>query len=190
LTGVHQVANAGVALAVLRQIEKLDYLIAWTAYGEGMGMGMVRWPARLQQIERGPLLGLLPEGSRLWVDGGHNEAAAVALAAQMKTWKKQGDMPLHIVVAMMQTKRAADFLKQLAPLSDTVVTTEIDSESKCWPASELAALATQNGAGTVQSAPDLTHALKTIAANGKPGRVLICGSLYLAGAALALNAVK
>lgn len=188
LTGAHQVANAGVALAVLRQIEKLDYLIAWTAYGEGLGM--VRWPARLQQIERGPLLAMLPEGSRLWIDGGHNEAAAQALAAQMKTWKKQGDMPLHVVVAMMQTKRAADFLKQLAPLSDTVVTTEIAGESKCWPAAELAALAAQNGAGAVHSAPDLTQALKLIAAGGRPGRVLVCGSLYLAGSALALNAVK
>lgn len=187
LTGAHQVANAGVALAVLRQIEKLDYLIAWTAYGEGMGM--VRWPARLQPIQQGPLYALLPEGSKLWIDGGHNEAAAEVLAAQMKVWRKQDSLPLHIVVAMMQTKRAADFLKQIAPLSDTVVTTEIPAESKCWPAAELAALAAQNGAPAVQSAPDLTQALKAIAATGKPGRVLVCGSLYLAGAALALNRV-
>lgn len=188
LAGVHQVANAGVALAVLRQIEKLDYLIAWTAYGEGLGA--VRWPARLQSIERGPLLDKLPAGSRLLVDGGHNEAAAEALAAQMKLWKKQDNLPLHVVVAMMQTKRAADFMKHIAPLSDTVVTTEIESESKCWPAAELASLAAQNGAGAVQNAPDLTRALDIIAQSGTPGRVLVCGSLYLAGTALALNAVK
>lgn len=186
LAGAHQVDNAGVALAVLRQIEAQDYLIARTAYGEGMGT--VQWPARLQLVERGALPGMLPAGSRLWIDGGHNEAAAQVLAAQMKIWKKQGDLPLRVVVAMMQTKRAGDFLKQIAPYSDTIVTTEIAGESKCWPMGDLAAMAAQSGAATVQSAPDLTHALAAVAADGTPARVLICGSLYLAGAALALNA--
>jgi dihydrofolate synthase/folylpolyglutamate synthase len=185
LPGAHQVANAGIVLAVLRQLEKDDYIFDRTAIKEGLTQ--TRWPARLEHIEKGALLALLPPGSTLWVDGGHNESAGAVLATQAKTWNRQGDLPLTIVVGMMQTKRAEDFLRHVAPHSATIVATEIQDESKCWPAADLAALAGQHGAATVHHAPDLTQALTWVGKQGQATRVLICGSLYLAGQALRLN---
>jgi dihydrofolate synthase/folylpolyglutamate synthase len=188
LRGDHQVANAGIVLTILRQMEKDDYLFDRTAVMEGLTQ--TNWPARLQKIERGALFDILPEGSQLWLDGGHNESAGVVLGKQMARWRKRDSLPVHAVVAMMQTKRAEAFLGHILPYCDTVTTTEIANESKCWPAGTLASMAGQAGAQTVQSAPNLTRALEQLAADGRPKRVLVCGSLYLAGQALALNAQK
>lgn len=185
LPGLHQVTNAGVVLAVLHQLALEDYVIDKTAVMEGLRD--VRWPARLQHIEKGALLAHLPPDSTLWVDGGHNEGAAEALARQAKDWNRGGDRPLVLIVAMMQTKRAEDFMSHLAPHADTVVTVEIAGESKCWPSAALAEIAQRSGARTVHAAPNLAQALAFIKAQDRAARVLVCGSLYLAGQALAMN---
>lgn len=185
LPGAHQAANAGVVLAILRVLAREDYLFEHYAIGEGLTQA--RWPARLEHIEKGALLAALPPGSTLWVDGGHNADAGTVLAAQARLWNKQADKPLAVIVAMMQTKRAADFLRPLAPEAALLIATAIAGEDKAHPPETLASLAAAAGAAQVQAAPDLAAALAAVNATGRAHRVLICGSLYLAGQALAAN---
>jgi dihydrofolate synthase / folylpolyglutamate synthase len=172
LPGRHQIDNAGLAVACALALGDLTPPEAAIA----AGLEQVAWPARLQRLG-GPLARLLPAGSELWLDGGHNPAAGTALAASLG-----GDpRPLHLVVGMLATKDARGFLAPFAGLARSLVTVPVPDEPASRDPSAMAAEAQTLGLDA-QPAPDVASAMAAIAARtDEPSRVLICGSLYLAG---------
>jgi dihydrofolate synthase / folylpolyglutamate synthase len=174
LAGCHQIDNAG--LAVICALALGDLAPDEQAIAQGLQSAV--WPARLQRLTRGPLLERLPAGCELWLDGGHNPAAGEALAASLNDAKAP---PLHLVVGMLDTKDEAGFLRPLAPLARSLHTVPVPDEPASRDPVEAAALARRLGIAATP-APDLASALSAIAAAGaEPARVLVCGSLYLAG---------
>ncbi len=169
LAGTHQIENAGLAIAALRAS---DVGPAATAYA---GIARAQWPARLQRLH-GRLASLLLNGAELWLDGGHNEGAARRLAEQLEKWR---DRPRYLVVGMKQRKEAEAFFTPLLRLATA-------SWAVCEPGQHLGmtveAVIAASG-GQALPGPDLLGALHQIATR-QPGRVLICGSLYLAGEVL------
>lgn len=179
LPGAHQVGNAGTALAALERFRSLrldDPAVA-------RGLGTVDWPARLQPLTEGPLADRLPDDWELWLDGGHNPAAAEMLAAHASAhWS---DRPLHLIGGMMNSKETSDFLRPLAPVAASFHAVAIPGEDNTLAARDLAAAAGQAGMDATVGT-SVTAALEEIlAGQDGPARVLICGSLYLAGTVLA-----
>ena len=144
-------------------------------------MGWANWPARLQHIHGGPLFGMLPKGSELWVDGGHNPSAARLVADYAKRHWKDG-LPLVVLFASLTSKDAAGTLRPFKGLAAEVLTLPIEGH-ECRSPQELAHLAESMGLAARPRA-SLSDAM---AAMRKPARVLVFGSLYLAGELLALN---
>ena len=180
LAGPHQVTNAGIAVAALRALG-LAQPAAQAALRDAT------WPARMQQLTRGPLADALPSGVELWLDGGHNPAAGEALAAILDEWRARSPLPVHLVVGMLETKAAAEFLRPLAPRVASLSTVTIPGAQASYPAEALAAIAEGIGA-RARTAESLNAAIARIAAEATPPfRVLVCGSLYLAGHVLAAN---
>jgi dihydrofolate synthase/folylpolyglutamate synthase len=177
LPGPHQIVNAGTAIACLEQLTGLP--VSPQAIAEGLRR--IEWPARLQRLGRGPLVAMLPAGWELWLDGGHNPGAGEALAAMAALWR---DRPLHLVTGMLNTKDAAGFLRPLAPYAKTLWAVTIPGEDNALAAEAIAAAAVAVGIAA-RPAPSLAAALAAIAGERERGRVLICGSLHLAGVVLA-----
>ena len=177
LPGEHQLLNAGLAIAMLRHQSLLA--IPPTAFAEAMGRA--DWPARLQRLASGRLIERLPEGSELWIDGGHNPSAAQLVAAHARaSW---GDrLPLTLIFASLKTKDAAAILAPFQGIAAEVRTLPIPGHDSRDP-DELAGLARELGFTTMAHS-SLDQALAAITA---PTRVLVFGSLYLAGVALLLN---
>jgi dihydrofolate synthase/folylpolyglutamate synthase len=150
------------------------------------GLRAVDWPARLQLLRRGPLVDLLPRDWQLWLDGGHNPAAGQALAASMNG-ADDGRRPLHLIVGMLSTKDEAGFLRPLAPLARSITTVPVPDEPASRDPVEAAQLASGLGV-SARPAGDVESALRAICGTQPaPSRVLICGSLYLAGHVLRDN---
>ncbi len=169
LLGAHQLDNAGIAVAAARA----SGLVADDALS---GIARAEWPGRMQRLG-GRLAASLPPGWELWLDGAHNEGAGRALAEHLATW---GDRPLHLVVGMKQAKDAGAFLRPLLPLASSV-------HAVCEPGQYLGlpveAVVAASG-GVARPGPTVADALRAVSASGPAGRVLICGSLYLAGEVL------
>jgi dihydrofolate synthase/folylpolyglutamate synthase len=185
LPGDHQIANAGAALATLPFLTgfKVDQK------AQAAGLRKVEWPARLQRLTRGPLAEKLPRGWELWLDGGHNAAAGEVLADFAKHWREGivGHRPLHLVFGMLNTKEPVAFLKPLAPYTRDLKAVRIEGDHASLPAEEAAAAARAAGI-TAETAENLDAAIEKIVTSSEiPSRVLICGSLYLAGVVLAEN---
>ncbi len=185
LPGAHQVVNAGIAIACAAHLGGfgLDEVAV------GRGLREVEWPARLQRLARGPLVAMLPAGWEIWLDGGHNAAAGAALADFVAAWRREApERPVHLVFGMLETKDPAAFLRPLAPLVRSVRAVDIPGEHAGLPAEKGAAIARALGIEAGASA-DIDGAVAAIiAAPAGRGRILVCGSLYLAGAVLAANA--
>jgi dihydrofolate synthase/folylpolyglutamate synthase len=180
LVGAHQIANAGTAIACLEQLPDLTLSKAALAHG----LRRIDWPARLQQLARGPLVALLPPGWELWLDGGHNPAAGAMLAAAAADWR---DRPLDLVVGMLNTKDAGGFLAPLAPHAHSLIAVAIPGEENALPAAAVAGAARSVGIAAAEG-ESVEAALRTlIAGQMGPARVLICGSLHLAGVVLVEN---
>jgi dihydrofolate synthase/folylpolyglutamate synthase len=181
LAGGHQIHNAGLAIAAAR---RLDGLALGRPEVLAEGLAQVSWPARLQRLTRGPLTTVLPQGWELWLDGGHNPAAGQALAGF--AGEKWGDRPLDLAVGMLNTKDAAGFLKPLAACVRGLRAVAIPGEANSLTADRVAATAERQG---LKAAPavSLAAAVADLAASEGPARILICGSLYLAGRVLAEN---
>ncbi len=177
LAGPHQYDNAATALACL------DCLDGFTVPDAALarGIGAVEWPARLQRLARGALAALLPADGELWLDGAHNQAGGAALAQVASQWR---DRPLHLVFGMLNTHDSAGFLAALAPFAQRLAAVTIPGEPNARPAEELAATAAALGLPAAP-APGIPAAVSAVAAPG--ARVLICGSLYLAGRVLEEN---
>ncbi len=171
LPGTHQHDNAGAALAALRAAG-----FAPTVTAARRGVREVEWPARLQLL-RGALAATLPEDWELWLDGGHNEGAGVVLAEHLAQW---GDRPAHLVVGMKQTKDPAAFLRPLLPHAASVWAVAERGQHLALPVAEIVAAS----GGMARPAASVAAALAEIPRDGGPARVLICGSLYLAGEVL------
>jgi dihydrofolate synthase/folylpolyglutamate synthase len=176
LIGAHQVANAGIALAGLRAL----------GFGEAACTAAVtraEWPARLQRLRRGPLVEAAGR-AELWLDGGHNPAAGAALAEALGRLPPR---PLHLVTGMLATKDASSYLRPLAPLARSLHGVAIPGEAATLPAEATVAAARAAGFAEATAAPDVATALAAITAAEPDGRILICGSLYLAGRVLSEN---
>jgi dihydrofolate synthase/folylpolyglutamate synthase len=168
LPGRHQWENAGIAIAALRAA----MLLPTSAYA---GIARARWPARLQRLH-GTVAEHLPPGWELWLDGGHNPGGGLALAAQAAAWQ---DRPLHLVVGMKQAKDTAEFLRPLLPFASTVWAVQEPGQHLALP---IEAIIAASG-GTARPGPTVEAALRQLPPS-PTARVLICGSLYLAGEVL------
>jgi dihydrofolate synthase/folylpolyglutamate synthase len=177
LLGPHQYVNAGAAIACLDALDGFDI----TTDALARGLGTVEWPARLQRLTRGPLVAALPDNCELWLDGGHNEAGGAALAEATAAWR---DRPLRLVFGMIETHDARAFLRSLAPLVAGLGAVAIPGEAHSLSA-EAAAEAARAVGITATAQPDIAAAVAATAA--PDSRVLICGSLYLAGRVLREN---
>jgi dihydrofolate synthase/folylpolyglutamate synthase len=184
LFGRHQLVNAGTAIAALRVAGFGD--IDPIAYETGMNR--VEWPGRLQRITRGRLPTIVPHGSELWLDGGHNPDGARALAGAMADLEERNAAPLVLVVGMLGTKDADAFLRHFLGLAREVIAVPIPGQVAARPAEEIVAIAHRVGFGA-SAAPNVEAALASLHDYvwDRPPRVLVCGSLYLAGDVLAAN---
>jgi dihydrofolate synthase/folylpolyglutamate synthase len=184
LPGAHQIPNAGAALACLPFLEgfRIDEHV------QIRGLCEVQWPARLQRLTRGPLATSLPPGWELWLDGGHNESAGEALAEFFGAQQaKEPGRPLHVIFGMLNTKDPVAFLKPLAPLTRDLQAVQIEGGHSSLAAEEAAAAARRAGIAAETAASVDAALARILARGGEPARVLICGSLYLAGVVLAEN---
>ncbi len=179
LAGPHQFDNAALAIAATRHF---GLPVSEAQIAEGLRA--VQWPARLQPV-KGTLLGLLPEGSELWLDGGHNAHGAAALALALTEMNAKRPLPLRLIMGLMNTRKPADFLAPFAGMAEHVYALTIPGEPNAHAASEIVAQA--RGAGFV--ATEETSILNALAAAAKdgPARVVFAGSLYLAGHVLHQN---
>lgn len=177
LAGAHQIQNAGVAIAGLRLLGMPDAAIQGA-------LSNAEWPARIQRLTQGSLLDLLPSDAELWLDGGHNAAAGEAIASVLDDWRARNDLPVHLVCGMLETKSAADFLSPLTPRVASVRTVAIPDAPATFSAQAMAEMA----GPSAMPVDSVQTALSQIAAGSDgPSRVLICGSLYLAGHVLQVN---
>ncbi len=182
--GRHQIDNAGLAIAALRRLG--DGRITEEAIARGLSRA--RWPARLQPLRRGALAEWLNPDDELWVDGGHNPHAARALASALADLEDVAPMPLVLVVGMLRSKAAEEWLRHFVGLAARVVCVDIPGQEQGLAAHELAALACKAGlaASTAATLEDALRAAARLRPD-TPVRVVIAGSLYLAGHALALD---
>jgi dihydrofolate synthase/folylpolyglutamate synthase len=179
LKGPHQFANAALAIAAARHF-KLPVNDAQIA----TGLKHVDWPARLSPI-KGRLSALLPKTHELWLDGGHNEAGGSVLAAALREMNEAKPRPLVLVMGTFANKDAAGFLAHFSHAPEIVLTVKITGERASWPARTLADLAIAQG---LKARPmrSIEAALRA-AAEIPHARVVICGSLHLAGEVLKRN---
>lgn len=175
LPGPHQIQNAGAALAALRHLQVGD-----TAYEAAVTRA--EWPARMQRLKTGPLTEAAPQ-AELWLDGGHNAAAGQSIADTLKRLPKR---PTHLICGMMNTKDVTGYLRPLAAVAQSLTAVSIPGEANTLPAEETCEAA-ERVALTAKTATDVATALQSILSVDPSARVLICGSLYLAGTVLREN---
>jgi dihydrofolate synthase/folylpolyglutamate synthase len=188
LTGRHQIENAGVAIAALRHAAR-----GWgTDAAVEKGLGTVEWPGRLQRLTHGPLVAAAPKDAEVWLDGGHNPHGAAAVSRAIADLEERGERPLYLVCGMLANKNPVEFLASFGGLARHVVTVAIPGEANSLGAGALYDAARRAGLDAAP-AEDLEDAMLQIAARAQfndhepPPRILICGSLYLAGKVLAEN---
>jgi dihydrofolate synthase/folylpolyglutamate synthase len=185
LFGRHQFDNAGTAIAALRAAG-----VPLPAKAIEQGLMRTEWPARLQRLTSGKLVTLAPVGAELWLDGGHNAEGGRAVAAALGDLEERVSRPLVLVVGMLSTKDRSAFLRNFTGLVRRVFGVPIHQD-KGVPADEIAASARAAGM-PADASESVEDALTKIGALGfdPPPRVLITGSLYLAGEVLAANGTE
>ncbi len=175
LPGAHQIENAGAALAALRylQMPEKSYEAAVTN---------ADWPARMQRLKTGPLVQAAPK-AEIWLDGGHNPAAGQALGHHLARLPAR---PTHLICGMLNTKDISGYLSPLVAQAASLTALSIPGEANALPPEKIADMAQKLGlqAGTAQ---DALSAIRQIAGHSPHARILICGSLYLAGSILREN---
>jgi dihydrofolate synthase/folylpolyglutamate synthase len=181
LPGAHQATNAALAVAMLRHQALFEVPVASLR----AAMGWAEWPARLQRLSDGPLLALLPPGSELWLDGGHNPAAGRAIADFFRARLAPG-RPFHLILGMLANKDLHGFLEPFAGSGAHIHAVPVEGHEH-HDAVALTAAAAAVGL-TAEASPDAKAALTAIAAGAAEAPlILIGGSLYLAGTILAAN---
>ncbi|MFV0294803.1 MAG: bifunctional folylpolyglutamate synthase/dihydrofolate synthase [Hyphomicrobiaceae bacterium] len=184
LIGRHQVGNAGSAIAAA--LASPDVSVNEDALATGLTR--VTWPARLQRLTQGPLVDLAGPNAEVWLDGGHNAAAATVLAEALADLEERAPAPVSLVVAMMGQKDAPAYFGAFRGLVERVVSVPIPGAHEApFSPDKLSEIARDQGL-EAEPASDLRAAIvKAKGAQPGPRRILICGSLYLAGHVLALQ---
>jgi dihydrofolate synthase/folylpolyglutamate synthase len=182
LLGAHQYENAALAIAAVRH-----FGLPVDEAALAKGLRQVTWPARLMPLRHGRLVDLLPAGAELWLDGGHNAHGARALATALGEMNTRRTAPLVLIMGMMNTRAPAEFLAPFAGQVVEVLSLSIPGETNAHSADYIAAEA-QKAGFNARPMRSVTAALKAAAAAHPGARILICGSLYLAGDVLARNA--
>jgi len=175
LPGPHQIQNAGAAIAALRHLG-FDAAVCEAAVTQAV------WPARMQRLRQGPLVAAAPR-AELWLDGGHNPAGGEALAATLARMPKR---PTHLICGMLNTKDIGGYLRPLARHADSLTAVSIPGEKNTLPAEETQAAARAAGLSAT-TASSVQDAVDRVAGADPQARILICGSLYLAGQVLREN---
>ena len=176
LPGPHQIMNAGAAIAALRILGRNETACE-------AALTRASWPARMEHLKTGMLVDLAAPAD-LWLDGGHNPAAGRALAA---TLRRLPPRPTHLICGMLNTKDISGYLAPLAEVAQSLIAVSIPDEVNTIPAAQTA-IAAQRVGLTATTAPDVRAAISMIKAETPNARILICGSLYLAGHVLRENA--
>ncbi len=178
MAGAHQADNAALAIAMLRH----QSAITVPEPALSAAMEWARWPARMQLLGKGPLTDMLPDGSTIWLDGGHNVDAGNAIAKILKD-----SPPIHMICGMLRNKDAIGFIKQFANKIASAHAVPIpghehhDPKDLCyWMQEELNIF-------PADPVDNVHVAIQKLAGKNEPRTVLICGSLYLAGEVLRLN---
>ncbi|WP_420866006.1 bifunctional folylpolyglutamate synthase/dihydrofolate synthase [Bradyrhizobium elkanii] len=184
LFGRHQFDNAGLAIATLRAIDKFKLNIA----AFEAGIVNAEWPARMQRLVSGALVGLGPQGSEVWLDGGHNAEGGRVAAAALGDLEERVSRPLVVITGMMANKDANAFLANFAGLTRHIIAVPVPGRDNGMAPDRLADAARALGM-RVEIADGVAAALRRLAALAYevPPRILITGSLYLAGPVLAAN---
>jgi dihydrofolate synthase/folylpolyglutamate synthase len=184
LLGAHQVENAGLAVATLRRSGiPLNYSAVEA------GLLNADWPARMQRLRSGPLVDLAPAGSDIWLDGGHNPGAGAAIAQAFAEIEDRDPRPLFLICGMLTSKDPAGFFRPFAGLVRHAMTVPVPMSEAGFDPARLAEIAMQADV-PARAFPDVRTALASLhVERGKsnPPRILICGSLYLAGGVLQEN---
>lgn len=183
LKGRHQIGNAGLAVSVA----KLVFGDALTDHAVSRGLTSAKWPARFERLTSGQLSAYAGEGIEIWLDGGHNPGGAKVVANVVAEFSDRALRPFHLIWGMIETKDARAVIEPFKGLVERVYTVTIPDEPNSFLATTLAEIAAAEGF-SVTAAKSLQHALLlSQAAFRRAGRVLILGSLYLAGHALKLH---
>jgi dihydrofolate synthase/folylpolyglutamate synthase len=184
LLGKHQFDNAGTAIATLRAVN--EWKLPLSAYETGLASA--EWPARLQRLSAGRLTVLTPEGSELWLDGGHNADGGRVIAAALADLEERVSRPLILIVGMLATKDPEAFLRNFAGLARRVIAIPIRNQEKTLRPDAIADAARRADL-PAESRGSVEEALSRITQLGldPAPRILIVGSLYLAGEVLAAN---
>ena len=184
LFGRHQFDNAGLAIATLRALDALR--IESSAFEAGIVSA--EWPARMQRLTSGPLVDQGPQASEIWLDGGHNAEGGRVTAAALGDLEERVSRPLVVIVGMMANKDASAFLANFAGLTRHIIAVQVPGRDNAMPPDRLADAARALGM-RVENSASVEAALRTLArlAYDVPPRILITGSLYLAGHVLSAN---
>ncbi len=183
LIGRHQFMNAGTAIAALR---RTGLGLPPSAYEAGLLKA--DWPARMQRLSQGKLAALAPPGSELWLDGGHNPDGGHAIAAALGDIEERVSRPLVVIAGMLSTKDCGGFLRNFSEIARLLFAVPIPHQVKSMSAGDLRDAAMHVGI-PARDAPSVEAALEDIAklALDPAPRILITGSLYLAGEVLKAN---
>jgi dihydrofolate synthase / folylpolyglutamate synthase len=183
LNGRHQIDNAGAAIAGANII----FGDALTTRALEHGLTHAEWPARLERLAVGGLHAYVADGTEIWLDGGHNAAGGQVIAHALAELDERVPRPVHLVFGMMESKDAHAFIAPFKDLVERVYTVPIREEPNAFSAEALAEIVRAEGFDVVAAAGVVDALTRSQAALEGPGRVLICGSLYLAGHVLKLH---
>lgn len=184
LPGIHQTANAATAIACLDQLDGFD--VSDNNIREGLAT--VHWPGRLQRLSKGPLVDSVPAHVDIWLDGGHNPAAAEQISRTFAEWDLKDPKPTYLIAGMLNTKDQRSFFSELQGTVIKGCCIPVDGEPASTSAAELSVLAQSAGLSmSAEESPEAGLLVLQEELFAKPCRLLIAGSLYLAGQILKEN---
>ena len=185
LKGIHQIQNAGIAIAATHYLKEVLPIKNGSI---DQGLLTVKWPARLQKINEGPLINILPTNVELWIDGGHNQNASLLIAHTIRNWKiKNPCLSIHMVFGCLSNREIKALLQPFINIIDLVQTVRIPEQANS-ASRELVAHTAKSMGFRANPADTVTKAIKNIVSLSTGKRlILIYGSLYLSGSVLADN---
>lgn len=178
LPGNHQIQNAGAALAALETIKE-SFPVDRIAIESGLQN--VKWPGRLQRIQHGRCADALKPSQELWYDGGHNDSAGQALGHHMAQWNADDPKTLHLIIGMKAEKNPETFLNPLLPYIKSCTVIPLEGVGPCLQVNQIQSTLNKHGIETIQQKDIKTAIMQITTKTNEPLRILVCGSLYLAG---------
>lgn len=181
LLGDHQCENAGAALIA---IEILKNQLPVTDEAIEKGLTSILWPGRLENITEGQCAAILPTNWQLWYDGGHNDSAGRALGQQVQSWNKSAPLPYHLIIGMKGDKDPKAFLEHILPFAQSCTVIPLHGVGPCVNQDAIATAFTGKEIPPIHTAENVAVACKNVVSTYGPdqnARILVCGSLYLAG---------